>query len=87
MSKASNVPSSLNLYENEPFVFRRWMVGQLEGQLLTLVEAFGFEGKREDAVKSLVRNTIWDWFRNEMKPIPESKYEEFERIVDSIYTN
>lgn len=42
----------------------------LEGEMLTLVETFGFEKVREEAVKSLVRRTIWDYFQH-MKYVPK----------------
>lgn len=51
----------------------------LEGELLTLVETFGFEKTREDAVKSLVRRTVWDYF-GAMKYVPAELEEQVEKL-------
>ncbi len=40
-------------------------VGNFEGQLLTLVESLGLRESQENAVKSLVRNKLWDWFHDQ----------------------
>lgn len=86
MSKISS-PISLQEYDNNPFIFRRWMISNLEGRLLTLVEAFGFENKREEAVKSLIRRELWDWVKDNLIEIPEDLQTEFESIVNSVFTN
>lgn len=70
---------------NVPYVFRQWMLGHLEGKLLTLVEAFGFEEKRERAAKSLVRNTLWDWCGETLFRIDYSKINEFEDFLAKLY--
>lgn len=77
---------SLQSYDNEPFIFRRWMLGNLEGKILTLIETLGFEAKREEAVKSIFRQSMWEWFRDNVFTIPDSKKEEYEEFINSCYT-
>ncbi len=52
-------------WENQPSILRRWGLKQLEGGLLTLVETLGFDEKREQAVKSLVRKEVWKFWEEE----------------------
>lgn len=83
----SSGAASLRGYENEPFIFRRWMIGNLEGRVLTLLETLGFEPKREEAIKSIFRGALWDWMRDNVTQIPEHLLKDYEEFVDKIYTN
>ena len=40
--------------------YPHWAVQDLEGKILTLLEGLNLPEKQENAVKSLVRNIIWD---------------------------
>lgn len=42
------------------YVFGEWVPSHIEGKLLTLVETIGLPERQEDAIKSLVRNIVWD---------------------------
>lgn len=37
-------------------------VSFLEGKLKTLIETFGFEGKRGESAKDVSAIILWDWF-------------------------
>ena len=42
------------------FAFGNYEVQDMEGKLLTIVESIGLPQKQEEAVKGLVRQTIWN---------------------------
>ena len=53
------------------------IVGQVEGRILTIVEASYQDIEQREAVKSLVRNAIWDWARKTDRVVfPSSKYDQ-----------
>lgn len=75
----NNIPASpLDL-----FVFGYYEVQDIEGKLLTLVESIGLPVKQEEAIKSLVRQSVWNvverphriWLSQEMV---EKAYQEQE---------
>lgn len=39
-------------------------VRNMEGRLLTILEALGLRDTQERSVKSIVSSTIWDWFHD-----------------------
>lgn len=64
-----DVPSVSSLVgTNEPQLFRQWMFSHTEGRVLTLIEALGFDEKREQAVKSQFRQEIWRLWQEGMMP-------------------
>lgn len=40
----------------------RYQVQDIEGKLLTLVESLGLPERQESAVKSHVRQIVWNWY-------------------------
>lgn len=54
---------SMNIYETGH-------IRQLEGKLLTFLEALMPTGKQLEAQKSILRTTLWDWYReNELSQL------------------
>lgn len=76
----SKLPQSTSGYK----IISSDSLGNLEGQLLTTIEALGLPELQEKAFKSLVRNSLWDWYHDGSwhKDIPEAdivKY--YEEVV------
>ena len=46
------------------------------GKLCEIVETVGFQQKQEDAIKGLIRKTIWDVFNNDAIFISTDKHNE-----------
>ncbi len=82
MSQPSNVPMSSGEWSNKPAIFRQWLFPQLEGRLLTLVETLGFDEKREQAVKSLIRQEVWKFWDEGQKE--DSFLSKFPGLSDAI---
>lgn len=54
----------------------------LEGQLLTIIETIGLDSKQEEAIKSLVRQVIWNkWNDTEKEVVSMNQFNE--KIVGS----
>ena len=49
---------------NNASVVRVWSVSSLEGVLLTFLESLGLPERQEKASKSILRNSLWDWYRS-----------------------
>lgn len=50
--------------DNLPLMHRQWFFRDFEGKLLTLLESMGLPEKQENAIKSYVRNLVWDFARD-----------------------
>ena len=51
------------------YVVQNYDIKQIEGKMLALVESLGFSEKQEVAVKSLVRQFLWEPFNDPSTPI------------------
>lgn len=50
--------------DNTPLFLRGWIFKNIEGQLLTIIEAMGLSEKQENAIKSYVRQAVWSSLDN-----------------------
>jgi hypothetical protein len=72
---AKNLKKAENGYVVSKFVVMNFQ--KLEGKLLTIIETIGLEKKQEEAIKSLVRQSVWDYWNNaEQEVIPIGKFNE-----------
>lgn len=79
----NDVPVVSTRNDNQPSILREWMMGNLEGRLLTMIEIFGFDEKRETAVKSMVRREMWRWYQD--NPIRIEHREEFDKSLEDYF--
>ena len=67
------------------YVVQNHDIKQIEGKLLALVESLGFSEKQEDAVKSLVRQFLWQPFNDPSTPIVwESEYHDVWQFLEEL---
>lgn len=61
MSKENHIYKARVDYiqDNTPLLMKGWLFKELEGKLLTIIEAMGLSDKQENAVKSYVRKAVW----------------------------
>jgi hypothetical protein len=60
-------------------------IKQIEGKMLALVESLGFSEKQEVAVKSLVRQFLWEPFNDPSTPIIwEDQYYELHQFLEKL---
>lgn len=53
---------------------------RLEGKILTILESAGMQPKQEEAIKSLLRNAIWDAVFTDAVYISAERYTEIMRL-------
>lgn len=67
------------------YVVQNHDIKQVEGKMLALVESLGFSEKQEVAVKSLVRQFLWEPFNDPSTPlIWESEYRETWEFLEKL---
>jgi hypothetical protein len=59
--KNRNIKINPEVGYGEGLVMSNGAVQNLEGRVLTIIESLGLAVKQEDAVKSLFRDSLWNW--------------------------
>jgi len=67
------------------YVVQNHDINQIEGKLLALVESIGMPQGQESAVKSLVRQFLWEPFNDPTTPIVwEDQYYELHKFLEKL---
>ena len=62
----ANRITPLSEMQNLPIMIRQWAFSNFEGKLLTLMESMGLPEKQENAIKSYLRQELWEFVRSGM---------------------
>ena len=60
----ANRIAPLSEMTNLPIMIRQWAFSNFEGKLLTLMESMGLPEKQENAIKSYLRQELWEFVRS-----------------------
>ena len=61
MSKNKQVGNTVPTPEEMVYVHRSWAIGNLEGQILTFIDASFADPVQRKAIKDLISPAIWRW--------------------------